>query len=295
MGRSFITDISILNSITGSKEVFFELYNKGLLSDSTVWSSYPLARSIEGLKNEINSPLRKRMSALSLGVYYALAKGGAIEINPDDEIYFFSAFGEIDTTNEIIKSIILAEDSLVSPTLFHNSVHNTPLSYYTIINKLNNYCATVSDGLESNQAFIDLINCLVAVKERFIVVTGEEYSDFYSLDKTRSMSIFPAFCSYKVLASQDKGFVYCGSFKSLEALQESEQYKGCNAVFADRESFLALEGKESKELYTDYPLTYDTPCAVAFRLALPFYLERKGKSAIVEQAGGNYHLFEVLL
>lgn len=295
MRRSFIADISILNSITGSRESFLELFNKGLLSDSTLWPNYPLARTIEGLKKEIKSPLRKRMSPLSLGIYYALANGGGIDIKSDDEIYFFSAFGEIDTTNEIIKSITIDGDSLVSPTLFHNSVHNTPLSYYTIINKLNNYCATISDGLESNLAFINFINCLTVVKDRFVVVTGEEYSDFFSLDKTRELAIVPAFCSYKVVASEDSGFVYCGSFETFEELQESEEYRASAALFVDRESFLALEGKESRALYTEYPLTYDNPCAISLRLALPFSIGSKGKSAVIERAGGKFHLFGVQL
>ena len=134
---TYIRDIHFINSNVSSLDSLREMYSNGLFS--AVKLPENLSQEIPGLSDNIKSPLKRRMSQLSLGVYQALQNGGAKNLREDDEIYLFTSFAEIDTSNKIIADLELNQSKLVSPVLFHNSVHNTPLGYYTIINKYHNY------------------------------------------------------------------------------------------------------------------------------------------------------------
>jgi hypothetical protein len=290
---SMITDISFLNSLCRTKEEFAVLSSKNIFSDENTWKSFAPERLINGLTNLIDTPLKKRMSQLSLGVYYTMENGPGNRINPDEEIYLFSAFGEIDTTDKIIKTIVNDGSDLVSPTLFHNSVHNTPLGYYTIIKKRHNYCTTVSDGLSTNLSFMDFIDLRVKMDEPFTVVTGEEYSPFFELDRTTEKKIIPAFASYRISPGTEKGFKFSGICTGIDVLLKNQLFMDASCVFADRETFLLLNKKTDKKLFTEYPFVCDNPCGIIFRLALPFYLDIKENSLVIEKIFDSFRLFEV--
>ena len=66
-------------------------------------------------------------------------------------------------------------------------------------------------------------------------------------------------------------------------------------VIADKESFLALDGKLETELLTEYPIVADSPISIITRLSLPFMLELSGKTAVIGQFGEKYFLFEVII
>lgn len=290
---TYIKDIHFINSAVSSLENIKEMYRSGVFSRTEL--SENLSQEIHGLSDSIKSPLKRRMSQLSLGIFQALQNGGAKNLQENDEMYLFTSFAEIDTSNKIIADLELSNSTLVSPVLFHNSVHNTPLGYYTIINKLHNYCLAVSDGINTGKSFVDLIKFLVKVNPQFIIAAGDEYSSFYDLEVKYNYRLFPHFISYKIERSENE---QTGFFLKLEwetwqnVIDSVPEY---NYVIADKESFIKLKGKIKAELLTDYPIVADSPISIITRLALPFILELSGKTAVIGQCDGKYFLFEVVV
>ena len=293
MNKSLITDISLLSSIAGDRENWIKLFSEGIFSKPENRKITIEDNSIPGLKENIKSPLKKRMSQLSLGIFQALQNGGAANITANDEIYLFTGFGEIDTTDKIINSIIIDNDQLVSPTWFHNSVHNTPLGYFTIINKLHNYCTTISDGLDTGNSFIDFINKRTMIDSPFIIAAGEEASGFYKLDATCDLEIIPGFCSYKIIPGESRGFIYKGAVNRDEELIKICEKVQADNIFSDLDSFYKLKDHGISNIQTDYPVSGNNPCSIISRLALPFLLELEGISLVIENDNNQYHIFEV--
>ncbi|HOJ63984.1 MAG TPA: hypothetical protein PLE45_06140 [Spirochaetota bacterium] len=290
----FIKDISIINSFVKEREDIIKLFNNNFFSDPSQWDIGLHTDSFSFLQDSIDSPLKKRMSKISLGIYNVLQKGPGSNIEEDDEIYLISSFAEIDTTDQIIKNIIIDDANLVSPTLFHNSVHNTPLSYWTIINKRHNYCATISDGLDTNISFINWLKYraqLCKIKKNFIIASGEENSIFFKLDKTTKKNIVSSFCAYKICCSE-KGFRYLGEFSSLEEILKTASFKEAKYVFCSINEFHKIK---DKKVLTEYPLVFDNPTGIVFRLALPFYLGINEKTVIIESHLHKFYMYEVLL
>ena len=290
---TYIKDIHFINSEVSSTETLKEMYSKGLLSQIEL--SPNLSQEIPELSNNIKSPLKRRMSQLSLGVFQALQNGGAKNLQEDDEIYLFTSFAEINTSNKIIEDLKINNSTLVSPVLFHNSVHNTPLGYYTIINKYHNYCLAISDGINTGKSFVDLIKFLVKVNPQFVIVAGDEYSPFYNLEIKYDYKLFPCFISYKAVKNENESKGFFLKSESNNWQQISESLSEYNHIIADKETFITLKDKVNAELLTDYALTADSPISIITRLALPFILEIKGKTAVIEQNNGIYYLFEVVL
>lgn len=290
-GYCFISNISIINSFVKDKEDIINLFKTNFFSDPSQWDLNKHTNDLSFLLDKIDSPLKKRMSNISLGIYSVLENGPGIDIKPEDEIYLISGFAEIDTTNTIIKNIILDNANLVSPTLFHNSVHNTPLSYWTIINKKHNYCVAISDGLDTNISFINYLKYRCRLKKDFVIASGEEYSEFFNLDKTNKKNIVSSFCAYKISCSE-KGFKYIGEFNLLEDIFKVESFKNSEYVFCSIREFNMIKGKR---VLTEYPLVFENPTSIVFRLALPFYLDIKGKSVIIESHLNKFYLYEVII
>lgn len=290
---AYIKDIHFINSAVSSLDDLKEMYKSGVFSKTEL--SENLSQEIPGLYDNIKSPLKRRMSQLSLGIFQALQNGGAKNLREDDEIYLFTSFAEIDTSNKIIADLELNNSKLVSPVLFHNSVHNTPLGYYTIINKLQNYCLAVSDGINTGKSFVDLIKFLVKVNSQFVIAAGDEYSPFYDLEIKYDYQLFPHFISYKIEKStiEQKGFFLKLEWGTWQDVIDS--VSGYDRIIADKESFIKLKDNTNAELLTDYPIVADSPISITTRLALPFILEFSGKTAVIGQCDEKYFLFEVVL
>jgi hypothetical protein len=291
---SMIENISFINSNTNKKEDFIKLYDSGLFENISN-DKYLLQTEIKNLGETINSRLRNRMSLMSLGVYNALENGPGINIRPDEELSLFTGFGEIETTNIILKNILIEKLQHVSPTHFHNSVHHTSLGYYTIIKGMHNPCITISDGLSTNLAFIHYIQKRILINSNFTVIVGDEYSDFFKLDMNKSLNLVPVFGAYRILTDSDKGFCFNGVYQSIEDLTKTDLYKNASTIIADKETFLNLKNKIDKKLLTDYPAFLDNPCSIALRLAFPFYFDIKGTTLVLQNASDKFYCFEVIL
>ncbi|MCG8569574.1 MAG: beta-ketoacyl synthase chain length factor [Spirochaetes bacterium] len=293
MQRLNICQPCFINSISKQSQDLKKLFAEGFFDQEDLWQKYPLAERISDLKNGIQSSLTKRMSQLSLGVYQALSQGGAKDLREDDEIYFFTCFAEIDTTNTMIHNITVEQDSLVSPTLFHNSVHNTPLGYFTIINKAHNYCTTISEGLDTNLAFVEFLKYILKIPKRYIIVAGDEYSPFLKLDPTKKLDLYPFYCSFVLDTTQSKGIKYLGEFQSFNHPDVADKLDQANAVFVNHAIYQSVKKQFSQKTYTEYPLMRDNPCGIIVRLILPVLLDLQGSSIVIEEIKGRYFIFEV--
>ena len=292
---SLITDIAFLNSNTKTSGELDNLFSNGFFSDEKKWENYKLSNDIQSLCEGINSRLKNRMSQLSLGVYNVLERGPGKNLKEDEDIYLFTGFGEIETSNQIIKSIIIDKFNLVSPTLFHNSVHHTSLGYYTILKKAHNTCATISDGVENNYSFISFLKKREKINKSFITVGGDEYSSFYELDQLSKYKIVPAFVAYRITPGMEKGFIFGDILSSLDDLINLEVFKNASTILSDKKTFLKLNKDFNKNILTEFPLVLDNPCGIILRLALPFYFNIKGTSIVIEEIDNKFYYFEVIL
>ncbi|MBP7552364.1 MAG: hypothetical protein KA885_02980 [Spirochaetes bacterium] len=289
-----ITDISILSSLGRAKEEYLTLLNTGIFENPNLWNKYKPTGDIPGLADGINSRMKYSMSKLSLGVYNVLESGPYKSITQNDEIYEFSGFTEIETVGKIGK-LIMIENYGINPALFPNSVQHTALCYFSILKKISNYTAAINDGPSTNASFINFIQNRVQIPGAFIIVAGEESSDYFSYDADKTLDIVPAFIAFKCASSDKKGFAYLGAFAKLSDIYKLNQYKKAEYIFLDKESFFSIERSSTKRYFTEYALTRDNPTGIIARLALPFYFEFDGPSLVIENIRGAYYIFSVNL
>ncbi|NEW60922.1 beta-ketoacyl synthase chain length factor [Sulfurovum sp. bin170] len=83
--------------------------------------------------------LRRRLTRSSRIAVYLASKVGY----GHERIVFGTAYGEVNATADIIESIY--NKTLISPTAFQNSVHNTPVSYLSMLSENMGEMTTVSD------------------------------------------------------------------------------------------------------------------------------------------------------
>ena len=284
-----ISDVSVLSKAIRSSANLAALCNEQIFSNPEKFNYFDAETENEPLSKLVDSPLRKRMSELSIGICASLNQIKDT-IVPTEQIYLFSGFAEIETTNKIIHSIIDEKSLIVSPTLFHNSVHNTPLGYFTVIHKMHNYCTTISDGLDTNRSFIDFMKLRLQLPGSFIAAAGEESSDFYGLDSTRQITIRPAYIAYRITPS-DHGIHQINSVNDLNEI-DFDRY---SHVITDKQTFDTLYGKIG-HLYTEWAMVGDMPCSLVFRLAMQNICGWTGTTLVIDKTdknGEKYNLFEV--
>ena len=291
---TMLSDVSFLNSNCKDPVQFKKYFDEGLFSDETKWQQFVLNAEIPGVLDAIKSRMKYSMSKLSLGVYNVLENGPGKNITSEEEIYLFTGFAEIETVSRIGTTIMLKNASL-PPAVFPNSVHHISLCYFTILKKLTSYNAAVIDGLLTNLSFIHFMKYRVCLPEPFVVVSGEESSNYFDLDLNHHLNIVTSLVSFRVNPLTEKGFYFCGEASSLEEIKDSASYQEAIHVFTDKITFPELKNEKEGKVYTEYPFVIDNPCAVAYRLAMPFYLDLHGKSIIIEKSLGKYYYYEVNL
>lgn len=95
-----------------------------------------------------NMGIRRKMTRSSKLVVELLHN---IQYN-DQRVIYSTGFGELQTSSKILNALIT--NDFVSPTDFQNSVHNTPISYSSIIYKSHKEMLTISCGdTTSKKAF----------------------------------------------------------------------------------------------------------------------------------------------
>jgi len=286
-----ISGIAYLNSNIKTNDEIKNLFHDGLFDDNAGWDDYKLSGEIAGLMDTINSRKKYYMSKLSLAVYNIMENGPGKNIIKEDEIYLFSGFTEIETISKI-GNMFMEDNYSINPAVFPNSVHHISLCYYTILKNITNYCATITDGLLTNLSFINFIKYRTKLKSNFIIISGEESSQFFNNEINNLLNIVSSYVSYKIIPDSKTGFEYIQEFSSLDQLITSDPFKSTENIFADKTTFFELKDKNIKA-FSEYPIVKDNPCGIAFRLALPFCLDLKGNSVVIDKVNDKYHLFNI--
>lgn len=290
---TMIEDIAFLNSESKTREELQKLYKKGLFENPEQWTAFHLNTDIEGIMDSIKARMKYYMSKLSLGVYNVIDIGPGPNLVKEDEIYLFSGYTEIGTTSKI-GDMIMADDYHINPALFPNSVHHISLCYYALLKKITNYCAAITDGHLTNLSFIHFIKNRSQLSSPFVVVTGEEKAKFFDYESESPLDIVNSYAAYKLVPKRDRGFRFCGMMDNAAQIKQTDEYKKANLILTGTNSFKEFIDADKKTI-SEYPLSKDNPCGIAYRLALPFYLELKGHSIIIEKAKDKYYYFEVTI
>jgi 3-oxoacyl-(acyl-carrier-protein) synthase len=172
--------------VTGTGCVFPSAVGIGAL-ELALFGAGAGTRRVEDLGDESKRRLpplvRRRMSRLASMVCLACGESlGAAGIRLEEEkdrigLVFGTGYGELDTTSRIFLAGL--EDHM-SPTLFHNSVHNAPMGYAGIITGIRGPSLTVSDGHVSGEsAFIRAAELVVGGVASIVAAgAGDERYEF---------------------------------------------------------------------------------------------------------------------
>lgn len=95
--------------------------------------------------------VRRRISRLIAQVLRVTREAGGLDAAPSAPLVFATANGEINTIGAILPALLDAEPQ-VSPTLFHNSVHNAAPGYWAILAKRLAASTTITMGQASFEA-----------------------------------------------------------------------------------------------------------------------------------------------
>jgi hypothetical protein len=95
--------------------------------------------------------VRRRISRLIAQVLRVTYEAGGMAASEDAAMIFATANGEINTIGAILQALLAVEPQ-VSPTLFHNSVHNAAPGYWAILAKRLAASTTLTMGVASFEA-----------------------------------------------------------------------------------------------------------------------------------------------
>ncbi len=120
--------------------------------------------------------LRRRLTrGAKIAIYLAS------EVDYDSQmIVFGTAYGEVQATASIVESIY--NKSLLSPTAFQNSVHNTPVSYLSLVSQNRGEIVTVSD-LEETSLSILKVGAIKALTRGKILLLNVDAFEFDKIDE----------------------------------------------------------------------------------------------------------------
>jgi hypothetical protein len=111
----------------------------------------------------------------------------SIEYNSNISVVFASSEGDLDITDKICKALA-TEEKMVSPTFFHNSVHNAPAGYFSIAADIKTPSINLSAGDNTFSAGLIEAVTQVLVEDSDVLlvaydnVTPEDLDDFRHFD-----------------------------------------------------------------------------------------------------------------
>jgi len=126
--------------------------------------------------------LRRRLTRGAKIAIYLASKVGYQQ----EKIVFGSAYGEVNATVDIVESIY--NKTLLSPTAFQNSVHNTPASYLSILSENSGEVTTVSDLFDTSLSVLKT-GAIKALKGDRLLLLNVDSFNFKGVEKMNSCSI----------------------------------------------------------------------------------------------------------
>jgi len=126
--------------------------------------------------------LRRRLTRGAKIAIYLASKVGYKK----EKIIFGSAYGEVNATVDIVESIY--NKTLLSPTAFQNSVHNTPASYLSILSENSNEVTTVSDLFNTSLSVLKT-GAIKALKGDRVLLLNVDAFNFKGVEEMNNCSI----------------------------------------------------------------------------------------------------------
>jgi hypothetical protein len=114
--------------------------------------------------------LRRRLTRSSKMAIYLASK----VVYTNERIVFGSAYGEAKATIDIIDAIY--RKTLLSPTAFQNSVHNTPVSYLSILSENTSEVTTVSDLFNTSLSVLKTGAIKALKKDKLLLMTVDAFN-----------------------------------------------------------------------------------------------------------------------
>ncbi len=150
----------------------------GLLEQGTwdvPFTPVDMASHYEPLADEfVPRNTRRRISRLIAMALFATRDAGGLDAPAGAPLLFASANGEINTIGAILRSL-LSDAPSVSPTAFHNSVHNAAPGYWSILAKRLAATSTISQGpLSFEFALLEAWSRMGAGEADVLVCAGDE-------------------------------------------------------------------------------------------------------------------------
>ena len=122
--------------------------------------------------------LRRRLTRSSKIAIYLASKVSYTK----ERIVFGSAYGETKATIDIIDAIY--NKTLLSPTAFQNSVHNTPVSYLSILSENTSEVVTVSDLFDTSLSVLKTGAVKALKKDKILFMCV----DAFNIDKVDELN-----------------------------------------------------------------------------------------------------------
>lgn len=123
--------------------------------------------------------LRRRLTRSSKIAIYLASKVSY----SNERIVFGSGYGEAKATIDIIDAIY--NKSLLSPTTFQNSVHNTPVSYLSILSENNSEVTTVSDLFKTADSVLKTGAIKALKKDKLLLMAV----DAFNIDQVDELNV----------------------------------------------------------------------------------------------------------
>lgn len=124
----------------------------------------------------------------------ALKVSELVNAAPNTSVVFASSEGDLDITDKICKALA-TEDKMVSPTLFHNSVHNAPAGYLSISGNMKTPSISLSAGNNTFSAGLIESFSQVLVEDNDVLlvaydnITPEDLDEFRHFDYPISIAL----------------------------------------------------------------------------------------------------------
>lgn len=126
--------------------------------------------------------LRRRLTrGAKIAVYLASSVG-----HNKERIVFGSAYGEVQATVDILNSI--TNKKSLSPTSFQNSVHNTPVSYLSIVSGNIDEITTVSDLFDTSLSVLKT-GAIKALRGDKILLLNVDAFNFDEVDQLNTCGV----------------------------------------------------------------------------------------------------------
>ncbi len=194
-----ITGIGIICPSGVTKDIFYHSYlsntnpvstpkNIHLFGKDYIYAVYDIPPIEEP---GIPSSLQRRMRSLSLMVVvsaWRCLQDSGLEYSKYLEtmgIVMGTGWGEIDSIHSLLMQATEKSDILISPTLFHTSVHNAPAGHLGIALESKGPTLTVTQGDQSFESALSLGNLLLQSEQCPVVLVGgaDTFFDLSVLEK----------------------------------------------------------------------------------------------------------------